>query len=128
MKTAARFVIQKHAAPDTPVHWDLMLEAGGVLQTYRIPLPPQELLKTATTAVRILDHPLKFLTYEGKLSRNKGTVQIADAGTYQLVDDDENHQQIQLDGRLLRGTLSLTHIENDRWELHFLREGTSGST
>ena len=128
MKPVRRFVIQKHVAPELPVHWDFMLEDGCVLKTYRLELPPEELLKKRATAVRIFDHPLKFLTYEGNLSRGKGCVQIADAGTYQLFNQHENRRQIELNGNVLRGKFYLTHLKDDKWEFHLLRAGRSGST
>ncbi|MHC4618498.1 MAG: hypothetical protein ACYTEQ_12185 [Planctomycetota bacterium] len=96
-----------------------MFETGGVLQTYRLELSPRHLLHRAAAAVRIFDHPLKFLTYEGGLSEDKGFVQIEDSGTYQILDEDENFRRMQMDGRILNGLFTLTRIENDRWECSF---------
>ena len=45
------FVIQKHTEAQE-VHWDLMFEAGTVLETYRLPLPPEKLLRQTTTVVK----------------------------------------------------------------------------
>lgn len=122
-----KFVIQKHTKARA-VHWDLMLETGDVLQTYRIELPPQELYNQRTTAIRIFDHPLKFLTYEGSLSEGKGLVQIADSGTYQLLNEKQDRRRMQLEGKILHGKFALRHIEGDRWEFYLLKAGTSGST
>ncbi|MHC4622426.1 MAG: DNA polymerase ligase N-terminal domain-containing protein [Planctomycetota bacterium] len=127
MKSVKRFVVQKHTK-GLFVHWDLMFEAGGVLETYRLGISPEKLLRQPATAVRIFDHPLKFLTYEGSLSKGKGFVQIADKGTYQLLNQDQNRRRMQIDGKILSGEFTLTHIENDRWESYFLKAGTSGST
>ena len=115
MKSVRRFVVQKHSKA-SEVHWDLMLEAGQVLETYRLDLPPEKLLQQATTAVKILDHPLKFLTYEGSVSNGKGSVEIAEAGTYQLLSGSENRRELQLNGKILKGKFTLTHIKNDKWE------------
>jgi bifunctional non-homologous end joining protein LigD len=114
-----KFVIHKHSKPDGSVHWDLMLEAGGVLQTYRLELAPEELAHHNTTAVRIFDHPLRFLTYEGSLSEEKGSVQFADTGTYTILSDTENLRRLRLNGEILHGTATLTHIEGHRWECSF---------
>ena len=116
MKTNDRkFVIQKHSKAGQ-VHWDLMLEAGQVLETYRLALPPEQLLKQITTAVRISDHSLKFLTYEGTVNKGAGTVEIAETGTYQVLSQNARCRQLQLDGKILKGKFTLSHIEADNWE------------
>ena len=46
---APRFVIQKHTAP-TGDHYDLMLEAGDALATWRIDCPPGDLAEGESTA------------------------------------------------------------------------------
>ena len=102
MKSVRRFVIQKHSKAGE-VHWDLMLEAGRILETYRLDLPPEKLVQKTATAVKIFDHPLKFLTYEGSISNGKGSVEIAEAGTYQLLSGSKNRRELQLDGKFLKG-------------------------
>ncbi|MHC4060361.1 MAG: DNA polymerase ligase N-terminal domain-containing protein [Planctomycetota bacterium] len=128
MKNVRNFVVQRHTKGGRPVHWDLMLEMRGVLQTYRMALPPQELLRQKTVAVKIFDHPLKFLTYEGSLSKAKGSVQIADRGTYIPLDEAELVRQVQFNGEILKGKFVLRHIGDDKWEFYFLNAGRSGST
>ena len=93
-----------------------MLEARQVLETYRLDLPPEELLQKTATAVKIFDHPPKFLTYEGSVSNGKGSVEIAEAGTYQLLSGSENRRELQLDGKILKGKFNLNFIDGDRWE------------
>ena len=65
----SRFVILEH---DYPVqHWDLMLEAGDVLRTWRLIAPPD---KTQAVAAESLgDHRLAYLDYEGPVSGNRGS-------------------------------------------------------
>lgn len=128
MKNFGNFVVQRHTKQGQPVHWDFMLEVGAVLQTYRLALPPQELLRQKTVAVRIFDHPLKFRTYEGTLHEGKGSVQIADAGTYRLLSESRDICQLHLNGKILKGQLVLRHIDDDKWEFYFLNAGRSGST
>jgi len=115
MKSIGKFVIQKHSKADE-VHWDLMLEGDGILQTYRLELPPEKIVQQATTAVKIFDHPLKFLTYEGSVNKGKGRVEIAETGTYQLLTESKERQELQLDGKILKDKFALTQIEDDRWE------------
>ena len=85
------------------MHWDLMLEARQVLQTYRLGLPPEVLLQKTATAVKIFDHPQKFLTYEGIVNNGKGSVQIVEAGTSRLLSGSKNRRELQLDGKFLKG-------------------------
>ena len=59
-----RFVVQEHTTPDG-IHWDLMLEMNNVLMTYRLEKSPNRLLKEHSSAEKIADHSLKFLTYQG---------------------------------------------------------------
>ncbi len=62
-----RFVIQKHTRGKN-VHWDFMLQLGESLQTYRLDKTPEEVLNQTAGAVKIFDHPLKFLTYQGQVN------------------------------------------------------------
>lgn len=116
MKTNDRqFVIQKHSRPGD-VHWDLMLEAAQVLETYRLALPPEQLLNQITAAIRISDHSLKFLTYEGTVNKGTGTVEIAETGTYQILSQNAGRRQLQLDGKILKGKFTLTQIDAENWQ------------
>ena len=114
MNSTGKFVIQKHTKT-AEEHWDLMFEAGNVLQTYRLTLPPEKLSRQKTPATKIFAHPLKFLTYQGSVNGGKGSVKIADAGTYQLLNDDNENQLLLLDGKTLKGKFTLTHVEDDNW-------------
>ena len=98
MKSVRKFVIQKHSKAGE-VHWDLMLQAGQVLQTYRLQLPPEQLRRDGCTATRILDHPLKFLSYEGSVNNGQGSVELVDSGTYEVLSRDEGKIELLLHGR-----------------------------
>ncbi len=117
MDTPKKYVVHKHQKEAEPVHWDLMLETYNLLETYRLNLPPEEWEKTKTEAVKIFDHPLKFLTYQGIVNKGKGIVAITDCGTYRLVNKDENQIQISFSGKLLKGEFRLYLIKEDKWEL-----------
>ena len=110
-----KFVIQEHSEAGK-VHWDLMLEAGFSLKTYLLELPPEKPPYQNTTATKIFDNPLKFLTYEGSVNDGRGNVKIADAGTYHTLCEGENCWELQLDGSILKGKFILTHLEGDKWE------------
>jgi bifunctional non-homologous end joining protein LigD len=112
-----RFVIQRHTRDGERPHWDLMLEKGRILETYRVSLPPEDWGYEQAEAVRIFDHPLKFLSYEGGVNKGAGRVEIADAGTYRLIEKNETQQQISFAGNLLKGEFQLCLIESGKWEL-----------
>jgi len=115
MENTQKFVIQKHSKAGS-VHWDLMLEKDTVLQTYRLDLPPEKLISQANTAIKIFDHPLKFLTYQGSVNNGLGSVEIADAGTYTPLTINSKQQELLLQGKILKGKFRLTLIEKDKWE------------
>jgi bifunctional non-homologous end joining protein LigD len=119
MENDKKFVIQKHSRADD-VHWDLMLESGKMLETYRLELPPEKLFQQPNAARKIFDHSLKFLTYEGSVNKGKGKVEIADGGTYQLLGESENYKEFQLGGRILQGKFALTCVGTDKWEFAFI--------
>jgi bifunctional non-homologous end joining protein LigD len=110
-----KFVIQQHSS-GLDVHWDFMLEIGDILQTYRLDKAPQELLQTPANAVKIFDHPLKFLTYEGPVNKGRGSVRIADSGTYEILSQSADRLELDLNGKILKGKFTLSHIEGDNWQ------------
>ncbi len=109
-----KFVVQEHATPEG-IHWDLMLERDGVLLTFRLEDEPAQSLEREVRAVKIFDHPLRFLTYEGPVQKGAGNVRIVDRGVYECRSQSENLLVIDLDGAVLRGDFTLTRIEGDEW-------------
>src|SRR5688572_17653009 len=99
-----RFAVLAHDHP-TP-HWDLFLEAGAVLRSWRLPsgFGPGGSVPAQPTA----DHRLAYLDYEGPVSGGRGTVTREDAGTFEWVADLLDHIEVQLAGRRLTGILTLT--------------------
>ena len=102
-KKQAKFVIQQHERQDEPTHWDLMLEKSDVLETYRVNKPPEEWGKGLIEAVKIFNHPLKFLTYQGSVNNGKGNVTIADSGVYRLLTENENKLTVDFEGVIVKG-------------------------
>jgi hypothetical protein len=110
-----KFVIQEHSSgPD--IHWDFMLQIGDSLLTYRLDKSPQELAQSLANAVKIFDHPLKFLTYQGPVNNGRGSVRIADSGTYEILNQSDNCLELNLNGNILKGNFTLSHIEGDNWQ------------
>ena len=84
-----------------------MLEWGSVLRTYRLNKAPKDAAEWPAEAVRIADHPLRFLSYQGPVNEGRGNVQIADSGTYEIISDEENRLELILNGEILNGRFEL---------------------
>ncbi|MFC1675784.1 DNA polymerase ligase N-terminal domain-containing protein [Planctomycetota bacterium] len=111
-----KFVIQEHRS-GADVHWDLMLEQTDVLETYRLDKGPGQLLAETANAEKIFDHPKKFLTYQGPVNKGAGRVEIVEAGTYKITNNQNGQLELSLDGRILKGDFTLTLVEGERWLL-----------
>ena len=109
--------MQEHARDDEPTHWDLMLQTGGLLRTYRLDSPPVELLDRPCTATKIDDHPLRFLRYQGSVNKGLGSVRIVDSGAYHLIDNSTDSFRLDFDGEVLRGQFHLTRVQGNEWEM-----------
>ena len=94
-----RFVILEHDHPQ--LHWDLMLEAGDALRTWRLHAPPEPGRIIAATPS--FDHRLAYLDYEGPVSGGRGTVKRWDAGTFAWESETETELVVQLHGRRIAG-------------------------
>ena len=73
-----RFAILEHDWPSR--HWDLFLEAEGVLKAWRLLAEPRPGL--TVPAELAADHRLLYLDYEGEVQGGRGTVKRWDAGTF----------------------------------------------
>ncbi len=110
-----KFVIQKHVRGNN-IHWDLMLEADNLLETYRLPVPPEKITAEPVEAIKIFYHPLRFLTYEGSVNKGQGSVEIADSGIYQILDKTNSRIELQFTGKILKCKFTLRLIKDDRWQ------------
>lgn len=129
-----RFVIQKHDA--SSLHYDLRLEADGVLKSWAIPKGPSTDPAEKRLAMPTEDHPLDYIDFEGVIPEDEyggGTVLVWDAGPYrnQTTDDDgdevpvreaieSGHVVVWLEGEKLTGGYALTRTgsgDDPRWLL-----------
>jgi hypothetical protein len=108
-----------------------MLEVGDVLQTWRLPTPPAA--NEEMPAEKTFDHRLMYLDYEGPVSGHRGSVVHWDAGSYQLIveenrgPDEKSRARskreaidrclIQLEGKRLQGVLELRYQDGTEWTL-----------
>jgi hypothetical protein len=120
MTAMPRFTILHHTgAPGGKDHFDLFLERGGTLRSWRL---PRAEFAEKTMAEEASDHDLKYLSYDGKLSGGKGSVAIAETGHYLEDSWGPRAIQVALAGRKLRGRIWLTRIEGEKESAGWLVE------
>lgn len=128
-----RFVIQKHDA--TSLHYDVRLEAGGVLKSWAVPKGPSTKPKDKRLAMPTEDHPMSYATFEGVIPEGEygaGQVIVWDTGTYRNLTEKagkeipvekairDGHISVWLDGKKLSGGYALTRVgdgKRERWLL-----------
>jgi hypothetical protein len=120
-----RFVILRHETPPNyarPLHWDLLLEFAGALWAWALEEEPR--LEGTIVAWGLTDHRLEYLTYEGSISGDRGSVTQWDAGTYEILRRDDDELVVKLSGRRLQAeaTLVKTGDDDQRWTLWFAAE------
>ena len=110
-----RFVIQEHQRQGEETHWDLMLEQGDVLKTFRLNLHPENIQEKPAQVTPISDHDKRFLTYEGLVNQGLGTVRIVEKGAYSRLAQNDLSRRFLLRGKLLKGPYEIMKSHNDSW-------------
>ena len=98
-----RFVLLEHDHP-TP-HWDLMLDAGESLWTWRLDAIPRP--GTPCGAERIADHRRDYLDYEGPVGGDRGTVRRVASGEFAWVVASPDRIVVELRGGKLSGRVTV---------------------
>ncbi|GGD31290.1 DNA ligase D [Croceicoccus pelagius] len=134
-KGGARFIVQKHDA--TRLHWDLRLEADGVLKSWAVTKGPSPDPDIKRLAVRTEDHPMSYAEFEGLIPKDEyggGTVMLWDKGTWQPIagkswkDIDKGHLHFSLDGERMKGEWLLIRLKprpgekRENWLLRKLQD------
>lgn len=129
------FVVQQHDA--STMHYDLRLEADGVLLSWAVPKGPSTDPRDKQLAVHTEDHPLDYADFEGRIPQDDyggGTVIVWDIGPYRNLSTDDDgeersvrdaadhgHIKVWLEGHKLTGGYVLTHAklggDEDNWLL-----------
>lgn len=101
-----RFVILHHTGGG-PEHWDLMLEDGRTLATWRLSRSPDPHDATPIDAVRIVDHRKAYLTYDGPVGGERGDVARLDGGAFRLLGRRTDVWEFELAGQRIAGVFFL---------------------
>jgi DNA ligase D-like protein (predicted 3'-phosphoesterase) len=127
------FVIQKHQA--STLHYDLRLQAGGILKSWAVPKGPSTDPRVKRLAMPTEDHPLEYARFEGVIPEGEygaGTVEVWDTGNYRnlKIEDGkeipaeqaikDGHITFWLEGKKLKGGFALTRTglgKDERWLL-----------
>ena len=94
-KEKNRFVIQKHMARRE--HYDFRIQVGDVLVSWAIPKQPVDDPEITRLAVKVEDHPLSYIHFEGNIPKGNygaGTVMVWDIGYY-YIDDDRHFPEVE---------------------------------
>lgn len=113
-RSGSRFVILTHDYPF--LHWDLMLEEGDSLMTFRLLKEPAR--ESVIPADPLPRHRIAYLDYEGPVSGDRGTVIRWDRGTCQLHEQTESRQVWFLNGSRISARVTLS-VENGHWTCRF---------
>jgi bifunctional non-homologous end joining protein LigD len=118
----ARFVVQRHRA--TRLHYDLRLEADGVLVSWAVPKGPTLDPEVKRMAVHVEDHPLDYFDFEGVIPEGEyggGDVIVWDWGTWAPAEGEDPNAAIEsgslhfdLDGEKLHGRFVLVRRGSGR--------------
>lgn len=94
-----RFVILTHDWPFP--HWDLMLESGETLRTWRLLDEPGP--GRCIAAEPLPDHRKAYLDYEGPVSGNRGRVARWDTGEFTWTASSDDALSLRLHGERFSG-------------------------
>lgn len=100
-----RFTISHHTGSKDGDHYDLMLEHGDGLRTWRL---VNTAFQAFQVARQIKDHRKTYLDFEGEISGDRGRVKIWDTGTYTIDDWKDDRIQVAIVGRVLKTRLIMT--------------------
>ncbi len=114
------FVLLRHETPpgsNISSHWDLMIQDGDHLATWRL---ESDLFQTAQqSAERIDNHRLEYLTFEGPISNNRGSVRQVDQGEFRIQLWSENEISGELHAQTNKTFMRLSRTANStHWLLN----------
>jgi bifunctional non-homologous end joining protein LigD len=130
-----RFVVHKHRA--SALHYDVRLEADGVLKSWAVPKGPSLDPAAKRLAMEVEDHPIEYGSFEGVIPEGEygaGTVMLWDHGTYEPDTDDvgtalrAGELRFTVRGKKLRGGWVLVRTGGRRWLLIKRKDAAASKT
>jgi hypothetical protein len=114
-----RFAVLSHDHP--AMHWDLLLQEGQVLRTWRLAHPPDT--PGSIDAEPLPDHRLAYLDYEGPISGDRGQVTRWDRGEYVPLESSPHLLRLQIAGDRLQGIATLeTTADSADWTFRLIAD------
>jgi hypothetical protein len=101
-----RFVVLAHTDRHG-LHFDLMIDLGERLATWKCLLPPEQSGAAGQPCVRLADHRHSYLDYEGPVSGDRGDVRRHDAGACTVLEHTDDRWRVNFAGRRLIGRYKL---------------------
>ena len=98
-----RFVLHRHFTEND--HFDLMIDDGGPLTTWRLNPEFRDNLRASGQASceRITDHRRDYLEYEGPTKSGSGRVEKHDSGKCIISGSEEDGLYCEFEGTILKG-------------------------
>ncbi|MEK6642287.1 MAG: DNA polymerase ligase N-terminal domain-containing protein [Planctomycetota bacterium] len=119
---STRFVVLRHVQRDG-VHFDLMIQRGGTLATWKCLVAPEDAQREAVACERLADHRLAYLDYEGPISGDRGDVTRVDQGVCTVEAWDEDRVDVVFRGMRLVGRFRMTKAQDDDQSWSLIRLG-----
>lgn len=124
--TKLRYGMQKHDA--SRMHFDLRLEWNGVLLSWAVPKGPSMNPADKRLAVRVEDHPVDYLQFEGTIPAEEyggGTVMLFDLGVWEPLGDvdaglKKGELKFNLKGKRLEGRFVLVQLKSSESDKNWL--------
>jgi DNA polymerase Ligase (LigD) len=115
---STRFVVLRHVRRDD-VHFDLMIQQGGALATWKSTVAPEAAQSEAVACERLADHRLTYLEYEGPISGDRGHVTRIDQGACSVEVWDEDRVDVVFRGMRMIGRYRICKTQDDdqSWSL-----------
>ena len=104
-----RFVVLMHTDREG-VHFDLMVDTGELLATWKCPRPPETAAESDLSCIRLKDHRRQYLDYEGAVSGDRGEVRRHDQGACVVHRQAPQGWELTFHGHCLVGRFALEPV------------------
>ncbi|MFQ5502794.1 MAG: DNA polymerase ligase N-terminal domain-containing protein [Phycisphaerae bacterium] len=117
-RSTVRFVVLHHVEA-TGDHYDLMIEMGNQLATWKLHDPPEHIESEPYGVDRLPDHRPLYLDYEGPISGDRGHVTRHDSGVCVVHKHTDTRWAVTFCGQHLKGDYILECLDQSgaRWRL-----------